>query len=53
MSNPREATSQANLACYSLPPTLFIIGVVAIIAIVFWLYRANKGDLQAPGKPLG
>lgn len=32
---------------------LFIIGIVAIVAIVFWLYRANTRDLQALGKQLG
>lgn len=32
---------------------IFVIGLVAIAAILFWLYRSNKGDLQALGKRLG
>ncbi|MCS6848801.1 MAG: hypothetical protein RMN52_13940 [Anaerolineae bacterium] len=32
---------------------IFIIGVAAVVAVVIWLYRANKGDLQALGKQLG
>ncbi len=32
---------------------LFIIGTAAVVAIGFWIYRANTRDLEALGKQLG